>query len=87
MEQNKDLEKKIIEKIIKISTYTDLQNLKISELGKKGRISLLIGRIDELKQFSTSEYHFATPILSLLIIICLAIWSYSSKKETQEELI
>ncbi len=52
-----------------------------------GRISLLIGRIDELKQFSTSEYHFATPILSLLIIICLAIWSYSSKKETQEELI
>tara|TARA_B100000686_G_C16791266_1_gene978875 strand:+ start:463 stop:1551 length:1089 start_codon:yes stop_codon:yes gene_type:complete len=48
MEQNKDLEKKIIEKIIKISTYTDLQNLKISELGKKGRISLLMKSLGNL---------------------------------------
>jgi len=50
-----------------------------------GRISLLIGRIDELKQFSTSEYHFATPILALLIIVCLAIWSFTSKEKSQEE--
>ena len=50
-----------------------------------GRISLLIGRIDELKQFSTSEYHYATPILSVLIIICLAIWTFFSKEKSQEK--
>ena len=49
-----------------------------------GRISLLIGRIDELKQFSTSEYHYATPILSIFIIICLAIWTFAGKGVSRE---
>ena len=52
-----------------------------------GRISLLIGRIDELKQFSSSEYHFATPILALFIIVCLTIWTFTSKEEAQEEFV
>ena len=48
-----------------------------------GRISLLIGRIDELKQFSTSEYLYATPILSIFIIICLVVWTFIEKRKSQ----
>ena len=40
-----------------------------------GRISLLIGRINDLKNYSSPEYNYATPVISVLIIICLAIWS------------
>ena len=47
-----------------------------------GRISLLIGRINDLKNYSSPEYNYATPVISVLIIICLAIWSFmdSGKK-------
>ena len=41
-----------------------------------GRISLLIGRINDLKDYSSPEYNYATPVISVLIIICLAIWSF-----------
>ena len=41
-----------------------------------GRISLLIGRINELKKFSTAEFNYATPIITIIIIISLAIWSF-----------
>ena len=41
-----------------------------------GRISLLIGRINDLKDYSASEYNYATPIILVFIIICLAIWSF-----------
>jgi len=40
-----------------------------------GRISLLIGRINDLKDYSSPEYNYATPVIFVLIIICLAIWS------------
>ena len=49
-----------------------------------GRISLLIGRVDELKQFSTSEFYYATPILSIFIIILLAIWAFTGKGASGE---
>ena len=41
-----------------------------------GRISLLIGRMNDLKDYSSPEYNYATPIISVVIIICLAIWSF-----------
>ena len=50
-----------------------------------GRISLLIGRINDLKDYSSPEYNYATPVISVLIIICLAIWSFmdgGKKKES-----
>ena len=50
-----------------------------------GRISLLIGRINDLKNYSSPEYNYATPVISVLIIICLAIWSFmdgGKKKES-----
>ena len=41
-----------------------------------GRISLLIGRFEELITFSQSEYLYATPIILIFIIISLGIWSF-----------
>ena len=43
------------------------------------RISLLIGSINHLKDYSAAEYNYATPIILIFIIICLAIWSYMGK--------
>ena len=43
------------------------------------RISLLIGSINHLKDYSTVEYNYATPIILMFIIICLAIWSFMGK--------
>tara|TARA_Y100000590_G_C15741261_1_gene1020350 strand:+ start:1370 stop:2224 length:855 start_codon:yes stop_codon:yes gene_type:complete len=49
-----------------------------------GRISLLIGRIDRMKEYSTSEFYYATPILSICVIICLIIWAYLIKGNAQD---
>ena len=49
-----------------------------------GRISLLIGRINDLKDYSSSEYHYATPVILVFIIICLAIWSFMDEKNKKE---
>ena len=40
-----------------------------------GRISLLIGQFNYLKDYSSSAYNYATPVILVFIIICLAIWS------------
>ena len=40
-----------------------------------GRISLLIGQFNYLKDYSSSSYNYATPVILVFIIICLAIWS------------
>ena len=39
-----------------------------------GRISLLIGRFEELIQYSSSEYYNATPAILIVIIISLTAW-------------
>ena len=44
-----------------------------------GRISLLIGRFNALKDYSAAEFNYATPIILIFIIICLAIWSFGWK--------
>ncbi|HJM47892.1 MAG TPA: hypothetical protein QGH56_08765 [Candidatus Marinimicrobia bacterium] len=51
-----------------------------------GRISLLIGRINDLKDYSSSEYHYATPVILIFIIICLAIWSFIGEKDRNESI-
>ena len=52
-----------------------------------GRISLLIGQFNYLTDYSTKEYNYATPIILILIIICLAIWSFMGKDESKNESI
>ena len=49
-----------------------------------GRISLLIGRINELKDYSSPQYNYATPIIMVFFIICLGIWSFMDKKGKSE---
>ena len=39
-----------------------------------GRISLLIGRFEELIQYSRSEYYNATPAILIVVIISLTAW-------------
>ena len=52
-----------------------------------GRISLLIGRINDLKNYSSPEYNYATPVISVLIIICLAIWSFMDGRKKNESTV
>ena len=39
-----------------------------------GRISLLIGRFEELIQYSSADYYNATPIIMLIIVGSLIAW-------------
>ena len=49
-----------------------------------GRISLLIGQLNYLKDYSVAEYNFATPVILVFIIICLAIWSFMGDENKNE---
>ena len=44
-----------------------------------GRISLLIGRFEELIDYSNVEYFYATPIILIFMIIALTYWSFTNK--------
>ena len=48
MKDSKELKDDILEKISKVDNHTELQNLKVVELGKKGRISLLMKSLGSL---------------------------------------
>ena len=48
-----------------------------------GRISLLIGRFEDLINYSVSEYNYATPVIFIFMIICLGIWSFRQKSNTE----
>ena len=52
-----------------------------------GRISLLIGQFNYLTDYSVKEYNYATPIILILIMICLAIWSFMGKDERKNEIL
>ena len=44
-----------------------------------GRISLLIGRFEELIDYSNVEYFYATPIILIFMIIVLTYWTFTNK--------
>jgi len=48
MADHENLKKEILRKISKINSYSDLQDLKVFELGKKGRISILMKSLNNL---------------------------------------
>ena len=52
-----------------------------------GRISLLIGRVNELKDYSSAQYNYATPIIMLFFIVCLGVWSFMDKKRKSESVV
>ena len=45
-----------------------------------GRISLLIGRFEELIEFSKPEYYYSTPVILISMIIILTYWSFKERK-------
>lgn len=47
-----------------------------------GRVSLLIGRFEELIKYSSKEYSYSTPIILISMVIILTIWSI---KETRND--
>jgi len=48
-----------------------------------GRISLLIGRFEDLINYSVYDYNYATPIIIAVMVISLAIWSLKQKDNTE----
>jgi len=50
-----------------------------------GRISLLIGRMNDLNKYSTSEFYYATPILLVAMIVSLALWAFMGKGQTSKD--
>jgi len=50
-----------------------------------GRISLLIGRFEELIEFSKPEYYYSTPIILLMIVATLGYWAFKDNNKTIEE--
>jgi protein-S-isoprenylcysteine O-methyltransferase Ste14 len=52
-----------------------------------GRISLLIGRFEELIKFSKPEYYYSTPIILISIIIVLGYWAFKENNNIKNESI
>ena len=48
-----------------------------------GRISLLIGRFEDLINYSIVDYNYATPIIFLIMVVSLALWSLKQKDSTE----
>jgi len=48
-----------------------------------GRISLLIGRFEDLINYSSSQYNYATPIILISVIILLGVWSFQNNNTEQ----
>ena len=49
-----------------------------------GRISLLIGRFEDLINYSVEDYNYATPVIFTFMIISLLIWSLKQKDNTED---
>ena len=47
-----------------------------------GRISLLIGRFEELITYSSSDFNYATPIIFLIMVVTLGYWSFKNNNSS-----
>tara|TARA_A100001015_G_C14736312_1_gene611889 strand:- start:50 stop:772 length:723 start_codon:yes stop_codon:yes gene_type:complete len=50
-----------------------------------GRISLLIGRFEELIEFSKPEYYYSTPLTLLMMIMIIGYWAYKDNTKPLEK--
>ena len=50
-----------------------------------GRISLLIGRFEDLIKYSGSQYGYSTPIILLFMVAVLGYWSFKQKNNFKEK--
>jgi hypothetical protein len=49
-----------------------------------GRISLLIGRFNDLILFSSSDYNYGTFYMMVFIVLALGFWSFKNPEKTGE---
>ena len=52
-----------------------------------GRISLLIGRFEELIEFNKPEYYYSTPAILIIMVITLAYWSFKGNSKNKENVV
>ena len=52
-----------------------------------GRISLLIGRFEELIEFSKPEYYYSTPVILLAMISILSYWAFKNNNIKDEDFV
>ena len=50
-----------------------------------GRISLLIGRFEELIEFSKPEYYYSTPAVLLFMIVAIGYWAFRENNSLIEK--
>ena len=50
-----------------------------------GRISLLIGRFEELIEFSKPEYYYSTPVILILMISVIGYWAFKDNNKVIKE--
>ncbi len=79
--------KGVIGKISKIGIYFLMVKFGASfGFAVMGRISLLIGRFEDLINYSGGEYNFATPIIIIIMIGSLGFWSFFIKNEVKNNI-
>ena len=77
--------KGVVGKISKIGIYFLMIKFGASfGFAVMGRISILIGRFEDMIRFSSSEYNYATPILLILMVVLLGLWSFQKPKSQSE---
>ena len=52
-----------------------------------GRISLLIGRFEELIEFSKPEFYYSTPVVLVAMIMILAYWAFKENNNVNNKTI
>ena len=76
----RDRHKGVIGKVSKIGIYFLMIKFGASfGFAVMGRISLLIGRFEDLINFSSQEFNYATPVIIIFMVVSLAIWSLKQK--------
>tara|TARA_B110000116_G_C16784467_1_gene560109 strand:- start:580 stop:1326 length:747 start_codon:yes stop_codon:yes gene_type:complete len=79
--------KGVIGKISKIGIYFLMVKFGASfGFAVMGRISLLIGRFEDLINYSTKEYNYSTYIILVVMIIILGFWSFFMKEDVQNNI-
>ena len=79
--------KGIVGKISKVGIYFLMIKFGASfGFAVMGRISLLIGRFEDLINYSTSEYNYSTFIILFVMIVSLGFWSMHRKEDVKENI-
>ena len=78
----------VIGKVSKIGIYFLMIKFGASfGFAVRGRISLLIGRFEELIEFSKPEFYYSTPVVLVAMIMILAYWAFKENNDVNNKTI